>query len=242
MQSGATTTIYFDNVENAQAAQAALENRGVSAELHTNSSDGAAPKSGGFMERVREFFGAAPAAESADHSRAAFLMVSSADDDAIFILRSYGGRTSAAEDSDAVRGVPTDATDEQSLRLHEERLSVNKEQVSEGEFRARKETVSEQQNVDVPTTREEVYVERRPLNDAAAATDMTDTDQEIRIPVSHEEVHVEKRPVTTEEIVIGKRRVQETQTVGAEVRKERVQFDSDVDVDSANVADFTEGS
>ncbi len=129
---------------------------------------------------------------------------------------------------------------EQRLTLHEERLKVQTEQVGDGEFRARKEVAVEHQDIDVPTMREEVYVERRPVNSEASANELADGNEEIRIPVTREEVRVEKTPVTTEEIVVGKRRIQETQTVGADVRKERVQFDSDVDVDPANVKDKTD--
>lgn len=225
-------TIYFDSIDNARKAHGALEKRGISSDLHANTTPSTAD-AGGFMEKVRDFFGVGTAPDS-DHTNAAFLVIHDADDDAIATVDSYGGTSSA---TNPASDFSTDKDEEQRLRLHEERLSVDKAQVSEGEFRARKEVVTEHQLIDVPTTHEEVYVERRPVSDESSVEQLTDAGEEIRIPVTHEEVRIEKTPVTTEEIVVGKRQVQEKQTVSADVRKERVRFDSDVDVDPGNVTD-----
>lgn len=236
-------TIYFDNAQDARDAQRVLSERGIDSEIHANSSDGSSGGNGeSFMDRVRDFFGGSSSRDG-EHASAAFLTLSTADDDAYAIARQYGGRIGGSAVDDSQRTVlagSNDDTGEQRLRLHEERLNLSKEQVAEGEFRARKETVTEHQNVDVPVMHEEVYVERRPVSDASDDAAIDEDEREIRIPVTHEEIRVEKRPVTTEEIVIGKRQVQETQTVGGDVRKERVRFESDVDVDERNVSDRTD--
>jgi uncharacterized protein (TIGR02271 family) len=223
-------TYYFSDAERARGAETTLRNAGYS-DVRLEDSETSTGES--FMDRVREFFGAGPS--QPDHSGAALLTVGSLDDSGEAIIQQYGGR-----ERDATPGTSygrTGSDDEGRLRLHEERLSVNKQQVNEGEVRVGKRVVTEHQEIDVPVYREEVYVERRPVDASDDGATIGGDTQEVRIPVTHEEVQVEKRPVTTEEIVIGKRRVEEKQTVGADVRKERAQFDSDVDIDESNIRD-----
>ncbi|MFC4409594.1 DUF2382 domain-containing protein [Chungangia koreensis] len=126
----------------------------------------------------------------------------------------------------------TDLTEEQRLRLHEEKLLIDKDEVQTGEVNVSKHTVTEQQSVDVPVTREEVYVERRPVDgeyDASSAdfNDNFNDDETIHIPVTEEKVEVSKRPVVNEEIVVGKRKVTDTETVNETVRSEKADIDED---------------
>lgn len=229
MQNNAAT-IYFESIDDARGAREALEAQGITARLD-HAGEHAQP--GGFMERLREFFGAESTADDR-RSSGALLNVDAATPEAMEIIRDYGGHVQGSTSSTSDdRGMDRD---EERLRVNEERLSIEKQSVHDGEFRAHKEVVTEHQRIDVPVMHEEIYVERRPVSDRTHAEGIDDSG-EIRIPVTHEEVRIEKQPVTTEEIVVGKRRVQETQTVGADVRKERVRFDSDVDVDSDNVSD-----
>lgn len=122
----------------------------------------------------------------------------------------------------------TDLTDEQRLRLHEEQLLIDKDQVQTGEVNVSKHTVTDTQSVEVPVTREEVYVERRPVDGEydASAADFND-DETIHIPVTEERVEVSKRPVVNEEIVVGKRKVTDTETVRETVRREEADIDED---------------
>jgi uncharacterized protein (TIGR02271 family) len=103
------------------------------------------------------------------------------------------------------------------IQLKEEHLRVDKQRVSAGEVKVRKEVRTEQQQIAVPVEREEVVVERRPASGAASGDLRA---EEIRIPVSEERVTVSKEPVVREEVVVGKRKVKETRTVGGTVRKE----------------------
>jgi len=133
-------------------------------------------------------------------------------------------------------------SEEETLRLHEERLNVNKERVQTGEVHVEKEVIEEEQVIDVPVEREEVFVERRPVNAndlsddlSAAGLDNRDhTFQEdgetIRVPITEERVEVTKKPVVTEEIVVGKRKVEETETVRDTVRREEAHIDEDTNV------------
>ncbi|MBA3318486.1 MAG: YsnF/AvaK domain-containing protein [Gemmatimonadales bacterium] len=116
------------------------------------------------------------------------------------------------------------------LELREEELNVDTRQVQAGEVRVRKEVVTEQRNIEVPVTREEVVIERRPVAGREAADQTLDEDKEIRIPLMEEEVDVQKRAVVREEISVGKRPVQETRTVSDTVRREEARIDSEGDV------------
>ena len=112
-----------------------------------------------------------------------------------------------------------DATDRERLQLREEELVATKELVKAGEVRVRKDVVTEEKTIDVPVTREEAVIERRPVSGPPAAGDIKEG-EEIRIPLTEEEVRVEKRPVVKEEITVGKRTVQETDKVRDTVRRE----------------------
>ena len=106
-----------------------------------------------------------------------------------------------------------------TIRAREEQLQVNKTPVQTGEVRVRKEVHTEHQQITVPVEREEVVVERRPVSGHATSGIKA---EEIRIPVKEEHVRVSKEAVVKEEVSVGKRKVQDTQTVSGEVRKEEV--------------------
>jgi uncharacterized protein (TIGR02271 family) len=129
----------------------------------------------------------------------------------------------------SVRGTYDD-TDEQTLRLREEQLDVSKERVQAGEVEVHKEVVEEQQKVNIPVTREEVYVERRDVNETASGMDASvDDDETIRVPIMEEKVEVTKKPVVSEELVIGKREVTDTEQVVESVKHEEAHLESDDD-------------
>jgi uncharacterized protein (TIGR02271 family) len=127
------------------------------------------------------------------------------------------------------RGAPT--TGERGERLvripiTEEEMRIGKRQVQAGEVDVRK-TV-ETKHVEQPVTRrrEEVEVERRPIQGDQPVTGAADFKEgETRIPLMEEEIVVEKRPVAKEEVVIRKHAVEDTENVGADLKKERVDVD-----------------
>lgn len=114
------------------------------------------------------------------------------------------------------------------ITAYEERLQVEKQTVNKGDVNVRKEVHTEHKTIDVPVQREEVVIERRtPSSDA---TGSIEGHQEIRIPIREEQVSVEKIPVAKEEVVVGKRKVQDTQRVQETLRKEEIKIDADPDV------------
>ena len=112
----------------------------------------------------------------------------------------------------------------------EERLHAATQRVEAGRARLRKYIVTEQQQVSVPVTREEVRVEREPITDANrdAALAGPDLSEE-----EHEVVLTEERPVVTTEAVpvervrLAKHAQQAEETVTADVRKERIELEGD---------------
>jgi uncharacterized protein (TIGR02271 family) len=127
------------------------------------------------------------------------------------------------------RSVEGKTAEEKGIRLREERLHVQKERVQAGEVTVRKVAKTEQKSIEVPVTREEVVVERRSV-DGKTAGDGIGEEDVIRIPVTEERIRVEKKPVVTEEVRVGKRRVEGTERVTDDVSKEELVVDRDGDV------------
>jgi uncharacterized protein (TIGR02271 family) len=155
---------------------------------------------------------------------------------AVSILQQNGadvGATAAQWRSD---GKNTSSATSQNIQLLGEILRVHKERVSKGEVRLRKEVVTERQNIEVPVTREELVIERVPVEGReATGAQVGSGQQETRIPLSEERVRVEKKPVVNEEIHIGKRQVQDTKRISDDVRREELRTETEGDVDQAGV-------
>jgi len=121
-----------------------------------------------------------------------------------------------------------------TIEVKEEVLHAEKHPVETGEVRVRKEVHTENRSIEVPVRHEEVVIERTPVHGRAASGGTIREGEEIRIPVSEEQVEVSKHAVVTEEVKVGKRVVQGTETVSGQVRKEEVHVDQSGDVDIKN--------
>lgn len=159
----------------------------------------------------------------------------------------------------------------QKIPLREEVLVPQKRVVESGQIFIRKIVVTEEKTITVPVVREEVIIERRPVGgttpdttDASNITNTTDTGdtmntnngrivelaegEVIRIPLRQEQIVIEKQPMVVEELVIGKKKVEETQRFTDTVLREepsvtrtgnvRVQS-SDVDITDLQPEDTT---
>ena len=113
----------------------------------------------------------------------------------------------------------------EALPLRAERLQLGKQMVQTGEVRLRKEIVTEQQNIDVPITREEIVVERHPGSGQVSDTPIGQ-EETIRIPVYEEQVNVTKIPVEVGEVAISKRTVQENRRISTTVRHEEPRLET----------------
>ena len=85
------------------------------------------------------------------------------------------------------------------------------------------------ETVEVPVTREEVVVERESVDPNSAEARRADADGEVSV-TTYEETPVVEKTVEAEKVSLGKRQIQETETVSEELRHEDVEIDRDGDV------------
>ncbi|MFC4059095.1 DUF2382 domain-containing protein [Planomonospora corallina] len=141
------------------------------------------------------------------------------------------GRTDDTTWSGRADGTARPGRDDAMTRS-EEQLTVGTEEHETGRARLRKHVVTEEQQVSVPVTREEVRVEREPITDAnrdeaLAGPDLRESEHEVTL---HEERPVvDKQAVPVERVRLDKQRVTDAETVSGQVRKERIDVDGDVD-------------
>ena len=97
-----------------------------------------------------------------------------------------------------------------------------------GKARLRKYVVTEQQQVTVPVTREEVTLDREPITDAnvgSALDGPTISEEEHEVTLHAERPVVDTEAVPVERVRLGKQTVTEQESVSAAVRKEQIEFD-----------------
>ncbi len=122
----------------------------------------------------------------------------------------------------AAGDIDTASADEEDLRVQrtEEELRAGTREREAGVIRVRKKVETDREQVRVPKRREEVHVNRVPVEDEAAEGEIGD--DEVRVPVAEEEVVVEKRPVVKEEVRVRKDVVEDEEVVEEDVRKEEI--------------------
>ena len=148
--------------------------------------------------------------------------------------------------------------DARTIQLREEVLQPRKHPVEIGEVFIRKVVVTEERTITVSVMREELVIERRSIaTDSVDASDQLSNrpdlpdnqDQPIgklveigegeviRIPIRTEQVMIEKRPVVIEELVVGKRHVQETRRFSGTVQREvpHIEREGNVNIRGDNV-------
>ncbi|CAA9494572.1 MAG: hypothetical protein AVDCRST_MAG25-3587 [uncultured Rubrobacteraceae bacterium] len=113
--------------------------------------------------------------------------------------------------------------DELRVQRSEEELRAGVREREAGQVGVKKSVRTERESMTVPKKREELSVDRVPMNDEGAPGQIGDG--EVSIPVVEEEVVVSKRPVVKEELRIKKAVVEEEEIVEADVRKEEVEID-----------------
>jgi uncharacterized protein (TIGR02271 family) len=118
--------------------------------------------------------------------------------------------------------------DDDAMTRSEERLNVETRAEEAGRARLRKYVVTERQQVDVPVQREEVRLEREPITeanrgDAVDGPAITESEHEVTLRAERPVVETEAVPV--ERVRLGKETVTDQETVGGEVRKERIEAD-----------------
>ncbi|MGY1630784.1 DUF2382 domain-containing protein [Geodermatophilus sp. SYSU D01186] len=119
-------------------------------------------------------------------------------------------------------------TTDNAMTRSEERLDVGTRREEVGRARLRKYVVTENQTETVPVSREEVRVEREPITDANIGNAMDGpaiSEEEHEVTLHAERPVVEKQAVPVERVRLDKETVTDTETVNADVRKERIDVD-----------------
>ena len=147
----------------------------------------------------------------------------------------YGSYYSDEDDSD-LEGrdgeIRQEDEDELKVQRTEEELRAGTREREAGQVNVRKRVRTDREQVRVPKKREEVTVDRVPVDEEegeriAAGTEITEDEEEIRVPVIEEEVVVEKKPVVKEEVRVQKDVVEDEEVVEEDVRKEEIEVDDE---------------
>jgi uncharacterized protein (TIGR02271 family) len=145
-----------------------------------------------------------------------------------------GGETSRDSLGDTAGGRGGHDTDDRTandaMTRSEERLVAGTRTEDTGRARLRKHVVTEQQQVTVPVSREEVRLEREPITDAnrgdaTSGPDISESEHEVTLHAERPVVDTETVPV--ERVRLNKETVTDQQSVSGEVRKEQIAFDGD---------------
>jgi uncharacterized protein (TIGR02271 family) len=135
--------------------------------------------------------------------------------------------TTMAEGPPGTMGVEDEANvgREGAVTRHEEELRVGKRDVGAGQARLRKWVETEPVAEDVELRRERARVTREPVEQPVG--DAQIGDEEVEIPLRGEEAVVEKETVAKERVGLEKEVTSDRETVGGDVRKERVEVEGD---------------
>jgi uncharacterized protein (TIGR02271 family) len=115
---------------------------------------------------------------------------------------------------------------DRTMTRSEERLNVGTEQVETGHVRLRKYVVTEEQQITVPVSHEEVRIEREPISDGRGGrAEIGEDEQDVVL-------HAEKPVVNKETVAVERARlktetVTEDQTFSDQVRKEQFEATDD---------------
>ena len=120
----------------------------------------------------------------------------------------------------------TDVSRERDVVRSEEELRVGKQQVEAGRVRLRKWVETEPVQTDVELRRETARIEREPIDQPVSGAEIGQ-DETVEVPLHEERPVVAKETVAKERIGIDKDVETERQTVGDEVRRERVEVEGD---------------
>lgn len=124
-------------------------------------------------------------------------------------------------------------TTDDAMTRSEERLQVGTEKVQTGVARLKKRIVTENVTTTVPVSREEVYIDREPINDGNRdkALDGPElSEEEHEVVLTAEKPVVTKETVPVERVRLGTNTVTEQAEVNETVRKESIEVDGAKDM------------
>ena len=143
-----------------------------------------------------------------------------------------GGVAGTSTADGSASDASTNGANNNEMIRSEEHLNVDTERVQTGEARLRKYVVTETETVEVPVTREEVKVERTPIDPDDASSqavsgglDSNLTEEEASVTLHEERPVVNKETVPVEKVNLSAEQVSDTERVSEEVRKEQIEAD-----------------
>ncbi|EMF0377842.1 DUF2382 domain-containing protein [Enterococcus hirae] len=154
----------------------------------------------------------------------------------VITVKDYKAQNEAVVENDRTQNMPdpTDTlnTNNENIQLKEEQLDVNTHDVTTGEVDIHKHVVNDTKTVEVPVKREEIVIERKPVNAEASENISDDSleDETITIPLKEEQIDVNKHTVVREEVGIHKKEHEDMKQVTEEVSREELDIDTKGDV------------
>ncbi|MGI9050348.1 MAG: DUF2382 domain-containing protein [Rubrobacteraceae bacterium] len=140
----------------------------------------------------------------------------------------FRGHSEGDEGVNQRSGSDLEDEDELGVQRSEEELRAGTREREAGGVNVRKRVRTEREQLRVPKKREEVSVDRVPVEEGTASAGEIG-DDEIRVPVTEEEVIVDKKPVVKEEIRVRKDVVEDEEVIEEDVRKEEVEIDDETE-------------
>lgn len=142
----------------------------------------------------------------------------------------YGESTAHDYDSDEFRATDEGGPRRTRLVRHEEEVDVDKVSRQRGEATVSKRVVEENKTFEVPVRREELHVERHPVErgrseDHAGQSGEAFKEDTITVPLMEEDVEVRKTVRPVEEVELTKSSHEETRRVDDTVRREEFDID-----------------
>ena len=137
----------------------------------------------------------------------------------------YSERRSESGLPEGAPGRTSGKAGEASVTRAEEELEVGKHEVDAGQVRLRKWVETEPVQADVDLKRETARVTRERVDEPVSDAEIGE--EEIDVPLRAEKAVTQKRTVAKERIGLEKDVQTERETVGDEVRKERVEVEGD---------------
>lgn len=137
--------------------------------------------------------------------------------------RTAGYETAEPATGRAATGARAREGEEITVPVVEERLKADVRESEAGRARAVKDVVEEEQTIDVPVEREEVYVTERTVDRRPATREeLAAMDRDIEVPLRDQEVVTSKEARVVGEVDVRKEVVTETERVSDAVRRESV--------------------
>ena len=135
-------------------------------------------------------------------------------------------KTTTSTSTEAARSAAP-GTDDESIKLYEEKLAIGKRQISAGRVKIRSYVVETPVTENVSLHSETVQLDRRPVDRAVEVGDAVFQDRTIEATEMAEEAVVSKTARVTEEIGLRKVAADQVKTVSDTVRKTEVEVEDE---------------